>query len=59
MYTSWFSIARPDFTAQCLDAQQAGATSIYFAEIAGAAAARADAATVSREVEITAAAAGG
>lgn len=31
VYTSSFSITQPDFTAQCLDAQQAGATFIYFA----------------------------
>jgi branched-chain amino acid transport system substrate-binding protein len=31
VYSSSFSITQPDFTAQCLDAQQAGATLIYFA----------------------------
>ena len=30
-YSSSFSITQPDFTAQCLDAKQAGATFIYFA----------------------------
>lgn len=31
VYSSSFSITQPDFTAQCLDAKQAGATFIYFA----------------------------
>ena len=31
VYSSSFSITQPDFTAQCLDAKQAGATLIYFA----------------------------
>jgi branched-chain amino acid transport system substrate-binding protein len=31
VYASSFSITQPDFTAQCLDAKQAGATFIYFA----------------------------
>ena len=31
VYTSSFSITQPDFTANCLDAKQAGATFIYFA----------------------------
>ena len=31
VYSSSISITQPDFTAQCLDAKQAGATFIYFA----------------------------
>ena len=31
VYSSSFSITQPDFTANCLDAKQAGATFIYFA----------------------------
>lgn len=31
VYSSSFSITQPDFTAQCLDAKQAGATFVYFA----------------------------
>ena len=31
VYSSSISITQPDFTAQCLDAKQAGATLIYFA----------------------------
>jgi branched-chain amino acid transport system substrate-binding protein len=31
VFSSSFSITQPDFTAQCLDAKQAGATFIYFA----------------------------
>ena len=31
VYSSSFSITQPDFTAQCLDAKNAGATFIYFA----------------------------
>jgi branched-chain amino acid transport system substrate-binding protein len=31
VYSSSFSITQPDFTAQCLDAKQAGANFIYFA----------------------------
>jgi branched-chain amino acid transport system substrate-binding protein len=31
VYSSSFSITQPDFTAQCIDAKQAGATFVYFA----------------------------
>jgi branched-chain amino acid transport system substrate-binding protein len=31
VYASSYSITQPDFTAQCLDAKQAGATFVYFA----------------------------
>jgi branched-chain amino acid transport system substrate-binding protein len=35
VYSASFSITQPDFTAQCLDAKQAGVTVIYFAGDAG------------------------